>query len=173
LDWTWTMKGARYHEAAHAVAAYYHGWSVIRVIATQEEWRTDYQRPAFGGWSESWRSACVTLAGWFADQRASWGDIRPEPWAEFLCSAMEERQLRDEGEEWLYGDHGQLLDELEEMAAYPHAGTLEECYREVVEDTRELVSGHWRKIEAVADALERSGVLGGPEVVRVIEEEDA
>jgi len=163
------MRGARYHEAAHAVAAYHHGWRINSVIVTDEDWTTNFSHPAFGG-AEYWREACVTLAGWYADQREGWGEIRPETWWEFLRGALEERRLRDEGDEFACGDRDQLLDALEGMAAsYPYA-PREKCYRQVVEDTRELVSEHWSQIEAVARALECSGTLDGAEVVRLIEE---
>jgi hypothetical protein len=58
---------------------------------------------------------------------------------------------------------------VEEMASDPLGG-LEESYRIVVEDARELVHGHWAEIEAVALALEESGGhLDGEEAVRLIE----
>jgi hypothetical protein len=167
MDWAKMMKGARYHEAAHAVAAYHNGYKITGITATDDEWITNYRGSSFGGWAESWRKACVTLAGQLADQRASWGEMRPEPWAEFLAGAEAGR------EEWGIedlSDHGFLLEALEVMAADPLSdGTLEESYRIVVEDTRRLVSEHWGEVEAVASALERTGALDGPEAERIIE----
>ncbi len=84
MDWERSMRGARYHEAGHAVAAYHHGYAVTSVIATDEEWGTNWRRPAFGGPADAWQDACVTLAGQFADHVAAWGEMRPESWEEFL-----------------------------------------------------------------------------------------
>ncbi len=158
-------RGARFHEAGHAVAACYHGMKITGVIATDEEWVTNYRRPVYGGWAEAWREAVITLAGQFADQRASWGEIRPEGFEEFPTDAQVELE-----EEWIAGDHADLLEALEKMASYPYSGGLNESYDTVVEDARGLVHEHWAEIEAVAVALEENGgYLDGEEVVRLME----
>jgi len=87
------------------------------VVATGEEWKTNWRFYDFGGYAEVWRAACVTLAGQFADHVAAWGEMRP-------------------------GDHLDLLGYLEEMAYRDYLGNdgLETCYREVVADTAEQLS---------------------------------
>jgi hypothetical protein len=165
------MRGARYHEAGHAVAAHYHGMKITSVIATDEEWVTNYRRPCHGGWAEAWREAVISLAGQFADQRASWGEIRPESFEAFLADAQGERNEwdveLDEGS--LPGDHLSLLEALEKMSREPLGEGLEKSYYDVVKDARELVCNHWAEIEAVALALEENdGYLDGEEVVRLI-----
>ncbi len=57
MDWDKTMKGALYHEAGHAVTAYYSGYTVTGIIATDEDWITSFRLPNFGGWAELWRAA--------------------------------------------------------------------------------------------------------------------
>ncbi len=169
-DWAKLMRGTRYHEAGHAVAAYLHGYEITRVTVTDEEYMTNYRRLALGGWAESWREACVTMAGQLADQCASWGEMRPRPWAEFLAEAetgLEELVYDEE----MRTDDTDLLLLLREMSADPVGDDLEESYRIVVEETRQLVSEHWTEIEAVACALEEKKILDGPEVVRLIEKE--
>jgi hypothetical protein len=164
------MRGARYHEAGHAVAAYHHGYTVTAVIATDKEWGTNWSRPAFGGPADAWRDACVTLAGQFADHVAAWGEMRPEPWEEFLRDAETVREMVEEdGDEDARDDHLKILEHLEEMASYPPGDSLEACYLWVVEDTRNLVSEHYVEIEAVAQALELSGILDGPAFARTME----
>jgi len=173
MDWEWTMRGARYHEAGHAVAAHHHGYTIKSVMATDEEWGTNWSRPTFGGPTEVWRDACVTLAGQLADHVAAWGEMRPEPWGEFLAEAETMRELvEDYGDEDAREDHVALLEYLEEMASYPPGEGLEACYREVVEDTRRLLLEHWTEVEAVARALEPTGALDGPAFVRVVERAD-
>lgn len=170
MDRASCMRGARYHEGGHAVAAFHHGFTITSVIVTDNTWITNHRRLVMGGWSESWRDACVTLAGQFADQRASWGEVRPESWEEFrheAVSALEEAQY---DEEFARCDHVQLLQHLEEMAADPYGDPLEDSYRMVVEDTLRLISDHWHEIEALARALETHGILDGAEVIRTIEE---
>ena len=169
-DWAEVMRGTRYHEAGHAVAACYHGYSITRVTATDDEWMTNYRRPPFDGWADSWRVACVTMAGQLADQRASWGDMRSEPWAEFLANAEAELELVDEGEDWLRGDHCELLQLLRQMSGDPMGDKIEKSYQIVVEDSGRLVTDHWAEIEAVARGLEQKGTLDGPEVMLIIEQ---
>jgi hypothetical protein len=167
-----SMRGARYHEAGHAVAAYRHGYTITGVQATDEVWRTDYSRPPFGGYADAWREACITLAGQFADHVAAWGEMRPEPWVEFMEHAQNVREMvEDYGEEDARDDHLYILEYLEEMASYPSGGSLEACYRDVVEDTRQLLWDHWSEIEAVVCALEQTGTLDGAEVVQAIKTE--
>ena len=57
------------------------------------------------------------------------------------------------------------------MASYPSGDSLEACYREVVEDTRQLLWDHWSEVEAVVRALEQTGTLNGAEVVQAIKTE--
>jgi hypothetical protein len=75
------MRGTRYHEAGHAIAAYHHGYPITGVRVTDAEcitnYRSRYPSPEFGGWAELWREACITMAGLLADQRAMWGEMRP------------------------------------------------------------------------------------------------
>lgn len=168
MDRASIMRGARYHEAGHAVAAFHNGFTVTSVIVTDNIWIANHRRRVFGGWSESWREACVTLAGQFADQRASWGEIRPESWEAFSCEAESALEMAQDDEEFARCDHVQLLQQLEEMAADLHGDPLEDSYHEVVEDTLRLVSDHWHEIEALARALEQNGTLDGAEVVRTI-----
>jgi hypothetical protein len=169
MDWERTMRGARYHEAGHAVAAHHHGYTVRAVMATDEEWGTNWSRPAFGGPADDWRDACVTLAGQFADHVAAWGEVRPEPWEEFLSDAETVREMVEEyGDEDARDDHLEILEHLEEMASYS-GDSLETCYLEVVQDTRTLISEHWAEIEAVAHALDQTGILDGPTFTRTME----
>jgi hypothetical protein len=171
LEWEKSMKGARYHEAGHAVAAYHNGYTIRSVTATADEWCTNWSRPAFGGPADAWRSACVALAGQLADHVAAWGEMRPEPWEEFLGDAEVARELVEEGDEDARDDHLALLEILEEMASYSSWGdTLEACYREVVEDTRRLLSEYWSEVEAVARALEPTGTLDGMAFERAVQE---
>ncbi len=95
MNWERSMRGARYHEAGHAVAAYHQGWNITSVTATAEEWRTNWRRAAFGGPADAWREACVTLAGQLADDVAvaAWGEMHPEPWEEFLEVAETVREM--------------------------------------------------------------------------------
>jgi hypothetical protein len=168
-DWEEVMRGTRYHEAGHAIAAYYHGYSITRVITTDDEWITYYRRTPGDGWADSWREACVIMAGQLADQRACWGEMRPEPWAKFLAEAETELELVGDGEDWLRGDYSDLLQLLRQMGNDPMGDGPEDSYRIVVEDSQQLVSGHWTEIEAVARALEQKSTLDGPEVVLIIE----
>ena len=168
MDWKRSMRGARYHEAGHAVAAYHHGYTITAVVATDEEWGTNWRRPDLGGPVDAWRDACVTLAGQFADHVAAWGEMRPEPWEEFVGDAETVREMVEYGDEDARDDHLAILEHLEEMASYS-GDSLEACYLEVVEDTRKLVSEHWAEIEAVARALERTGILDGPAFTRTME----
>jgi hypothetical protein len=171
LEWKKSMKGARYHEAGHAVAAYHHGYTIKSVTATADEWCTNWSRPAFGGRADAWRNACVTLAGQLADHVAAWREMRPEPWEVFLADAEVVRELVEEGEEDARDDHLALLEILEEMVAYYSWGdNLEACYRTVVEDTRGLLSEYWSEVEAVARALEPTGTLDGAAFERVVQE---
>jgi hypothetical protein len=126
-------------------------------------------RTRYEGWADSWREACVTMAGLLADQRAMWGEMRPAPWAEFLADAEAELEVVEDGEEWLRGDHTDLLQLLRQMSADWTGREPEESYRIVVEDSRQLVTDHWVEIEAVACALEQKGALDGPEVMLIIE----
>jgi hypothetical protein len=170
--WARAMSGARYHEAGHAVAAYHQGWQVVGVTATDETWYTHYRCPMFGG-SEHWRAACVTLAGWYADMLHGWGEIRIDSWWQFLHEALTERQLADEGDEDALGDSSQLLDHVEAMAQEWPYESRENCYREVVEDTRELVLEYWHEVEAVAKALEeRDGYLDGETLHEMLDGEE-
>jgi hypothetical protein len=168
------MRGTRYHEAGHAVAAYHHGYPITGVTVTDAEWITNYRTPypssELGGWAELWREACITLAGLLADQRAMWGEIRPETWVEFLAKAEAQLELVEEGEDWLRGDHSDLLQILRRMSADRVDRELEESYRIVVEDSRRLVTDHWTQIEAVAYALEQKGNLEGLELTSIIEQ---
>jgi hypothetical protein len=77
------MRGARYHEAGHTVAAHHNGYTINSITATADEWRTYWSRRPYGGPVDAWRDACVTLAGQLADQVVHWGEMRPEPWEEF------------------------------------------------------------------------------------------
>ena len=169
------IRGTRYHEAGHAVASYHHGFSLTRVRVTDAEcitsYRTKHPNSEFRGWTDLWREACVTMAGPLADQRALWGEMRPEPWTEFLAEAEQELESVEDGEEWLRSDHSDLLQLLRRMGGDPtmDAGP-EESYRIVLEDSRALVNEFWAEIEAVARALEEKDTLGGPEVVRSIEQ---
>jgi hypothetical protein len=171
LDWEKAMRGARYHEAGHAVAAYHHGYTIKSVTATADDWSTNWGRPLFGGPAAAWRDACVTLAGQLAEDVAAWGEIRPEPWEEFLGEAEMARELVEDGDEDARDDHLWLLEILEEMVAYHSWGdTLEACYRQVVEDTRRLLSEYWSEVEAVARALEPTGTLDGAGFKRAVQE---
>jgi hypothetical protein len=169
LDWERSMRGARYHEAGHAVAAHHHGYTIESVTATAEEWGTNWRRPTFGGAAEAWREACVTLAGQLADHVAAWEEMRPEPWEEFLENAQAALILVDEGEEDARDDHFDLLRHLEEMASFPPGDSLEVCYGEVVEDTRRLLLEHWPEVESVARALEETGSLDGAAFLQALE----
>jgi hypothetical protein len=159
------MEGARYHEAGHAVAAYYNGFTVTGVTATPEETITNWRCPYPSTWADSWRRACVTMAGQLADQQASWGEIRPESWEEFRQAAEDALEAFDYGDEDALDDHVEILEDLERMSDEPG-----ESYRSVVRDARALVSEHWGEIAAVARGLERTGHLDGPEFVRIMEE---
>jgi hypothetical protein len=110
MDWKQTMRGARYHEAGHAVAAYQHMYTIKGVTATEEEWRADYRVPAYAKMLGD--DADVTLAGSFADMLAMWGEIRPVPWEECL----EVAQMQREGE-LERGDQLDLLETLETRCA--------------------------------------------------------
>jgi hypothetical protein len=164
------MRNTRYHEAGHAVAAYHHGYLITGVTVSYEECKTYFRRPIFEGWADSWREACVTMAGLLADQRAMWGEMRPAPWAEFLADAEAELEVVEDGEEWLRGDHTDLLQLLRQMSADWTGREPEESYRIVVEVSRQLVMDHWTEIKALALALEQKGTLEGPEVIRIIEQ---
>jgi hypothetical protein len=69
------MRNTRYHEAGHAVAAYLHGYLITGVTVSYEECKTYFCRPIFEGWADSWREACVIMAGVLADQRAMFGEM--------------------------------------------------------------------------------------------------
>jgi hypothetical protein len=75
------------------VVAYHHGYPITRVSVTDAEcitnYRTKHPNSVFRGWADLWREACVTMAGPLADQGAMFGEVRPEPWAEFLADAEE------------------------------------------------------------------------------------
>jgi hypothetical protein len=103
------MRVTRYHEAGHAVAAYHHGYLITGVTVSDEVCKTYFRRPIFDGWADSWREACVTMAGSLADQCAMWGEMRPVLWAEFLAEAEAELEVVEDGEDWLRGDHSDLL----------------------------------------------------------------
>ncbi len=163
MDLEKIMEGARHHEAGHAVAAYYNGFAVTGVAATPEETITNWRGPYPSTWTDSWRRACVTMAGQFADQQASWGEIRPESWEEFRDDAEETLEMIEYGEAEP-DDHTGVLEDLERMSDEPG-----ESYRIVVRDARALVSEHWGEIAAVARALERTGHLDGAEFVRIME----
>jgi hypothetical protein len=169
MEWEKSMRGARYHEAGHAVAVYHHGWTIKEVTVTDEVWWTGFQRPLANGYADAWRQACVTMAGQLADERASWGEMRPESWENFRENAEVVRMEVECGDELARDDHLELLEHLEEMASYPGMGSLEDCYREVVEDSRRLVTEHWAEVEALASALERLGTLSGEAAVEIIE----
>jgi hypothetical protein len=81
------------------------------------------------------------------------------------------RELVEDGDEDARDDHLWLLEILEEMVAYHSWGdTLEACYRQVVEDTRRLLSEYWSEVEAVARALEPTGTLDGAGFKRAVQE---
>ena len=165
------MRGARYHEAGHAVAAHHHGYTINSITATDEEWYTYWSRDHYGGPTDAWREACVTLAGQFADDVAYWEEMRPEPWEEFLGEAEAVRELVEYGDEDMRDDHLYLLEHLEEMVPYSSWGdSLEACYRQVVEDARQLLTEYWSEVEAVARALEPTGTLDGAGFLRAVQE---
>jgi ATP-dependent Zn protease len=168
------MRGTRYHEAGHAVAAYHHGYPITGVTVTDAECIVSYRTPnpgsEFYSWVDLWREACITMAGLLADQRAMFGEMRPESWADFLANAEAELEVVEEGEEWLRGDHSDLLQLLQQMSADPKETKREELYRIVVEDSQQLVSDHWTEIEAVARALEQKSTLEGSGVILIIEQ---
>lgn len=169
--WAEEMRGTRYHEAGHAVAAYYHGYTITRVSATDEDWRTSYRRLASGGgWADLWREGCVIMAGLLAEHYAAWGEMGPEPWwAEFLVEAEQQQELVGDDEDWMIGEYSELLQLLQQMNSDRMDPEPEGAYRIVEEDTRRLVTDHWVEIEAVAGALEQKGALDGPEVMLIIE----
>jgi hypothetical protein len=175
--WAEEMRGTRYHEAGHAVAAYYNGYTITRVSATDEDWRTSYRPLASGGgWADLWREGCVIMAGSLAERYAAWGEMRPEPWAEFLVEAEQQQELVIDGEDWMHGEYSDLLQLLQQMSTDRMGPQPEWAYRKpewayrIVEgDSRRLVTDHWVEIEAVAGALERKGALDGPEVMLIIE----
>src|SRR5215212_1248219 len=116
------MRGTRYHEAGHAVAAYHHGFPITSVSVTDAEcitnYRTKYPNSEFRGWADLWREACVTMVGPLADQRAMWGEMRPEPWAEFLAflgdaEMVLEAEVYDD--DLPPDDHSTLLQLLQQM----------------------------------------------------------
>ena len=76
-------------------------------------------------------------AGQLADHVAAWGEMRPEPWEEFVADAEAARELVEQGDEDARDDHLALLEHLEDLS-YSWRISLEACYREVVEDTRRL-----------------------------------
>jgi len=164
------MRGIRYHEAGHAVAAHYHWCELTRVTATYEEARIEYLCSEPGGYFDSWRRACITMAGPLAGQRASWGEMSREPWDIFLWEAEEDQESVEIGFDELRGsDHIDLLQLLYKMGEDPDFGAgPEESYWIVVRDSRRLVTSQWAAIEAVARALEEHDTLDGPEAVRII-----
>jgi hypothetical protein len=164
------MRVTRYHEAGHAVAAYHHGYLITGVTVSDEVCKTYFRRPIFDGWADSWREACVTMAGSLAAQCAMWGEMRPVLWAEFLAEAEAELEVVEDSEDWLRGDRSDLLQLLRQMSSEGMDMDLEGSYRIVEEDSRQLVTDHWVEIEAVAGALEQKGTLEGPEVIRIIEQ---
>ena len=95
---------------------------------------------------------------------------RCAPWAEFLAEAEAELEVVEEGEDWLRGDHSDLLRLLRQMSADWTGREPEESYQIVVEDSQQLVMDHWTEIEALAHALEQKSTLEGPEVIRIIEQ---
>jgi hypothetical protein len=169
------MRGTRYHEAGHDVAAYHHGYLITGVTVTDTEcvatYRSPYPSPEFGGWGELWREACITMAGLLADQRAMWGEMRPEPCANFLADAKEavESEAELHVDDLPPDDHSTLLRLLRQMGDGSMGDDPAKYYRLVVESSGQLVSDHWTEIDAVARALEQNAMLDGPEVVRIIE----
>jgi hypothetical protein len=111
------------------------------------------------------------MAGMLADQRAMFGEVRPEPWADVLAFLGDEEALEAEvyDDDLPPDDHSTLLRLLQQMGDDPVGDDLEESYRIVVEDSRQLVTDHWSEIDAVARALEQNAIIDGPEVVRIIE----
>jgi hypothetical protein len=164
------MRGTRYHEAGHAVAAHYHWYDLTRVIATYEEARIEYLCSEPGGYFDSWRRACITMAGPLAGQRALCGEMSTEPWDIFLWNAEDDLELVEIGFDPLDGsDDSKLLQWLYKMGEDPDFGAEpEESYWIVVRDCRRLVASQWPAIEAVARALEEHDTLDGPEAVRII-----
>jgi hypothetical protein len=109
------------------------------------------------------------MAGLLAEQQAMFGEMRPEPWADFLADAQEALEAEVYDDDLPPDDHSTLLRLLRQMCNDPMGDDPAEYYRIVVEDSRHLVTDHWAEIEAVAHALETKGALDGPEVTLIIE----
>jgi hypothetical protein len=174
LPWkeTWEIDrmASRYREAGHAVIAYREHWYTIKsVTATDEVQLALYGSPFPSTFADFWREASIILSGKFAEHIAVWGEVLPQPWEEFLSDVEPIRE--DEG---LYDDMAniddmQLLEAVEGMyATQLGKDDLEDLYDNLVEETRVMVSEDWSEIEAVACALESTGYLDGPEVVKII-----
>jgi hypothetical protein len=73
------------------------------------------------------------------------------------------------GDEDARDDHLALLEHLEDLST-SWRKSLEVCYREVVKDTRELLSDYWSEVEAVARALEPTGTLDAATFLRAVQE---
>src|SRR5919107_6348410 len=119
-SWVKDIRGARYHEAGHAVAAHYHWCELTRVIATYEKARIEYLCSEPGGYFDSWRRACITMAGPLAGQRALCGEMSTEPWDIFLWNAEDDLELVEIGFDPLDGsDDSKLLQWLYKMGEDP------------------------------------------------------
>jgi hypothetical protein len=141
------------------------------VTATDEVQLALYRCPLPRTHADFWREACIILSGKFAEHMALWGEVRPQPWEEFLSDAELIREDPGAYEDLGNCDDVQLLEALEGMYATQYLGKydLEGLYDQTVEEVRVMVSEDWSEIEAVASALESTGHLDGPEVEEIIE----
>jgi len=161
-----------YHEAAHAVFAYYDDTEIDLVWVSDETgnctiWRADlYERYL------PWEYAQVCLAGAFAAYVATTLE-HPKPESVSLDWLRVNADRVPEGDAWW------ALNVLEDYASrdeFPFEG-IEVAYSTLVEGLGELVEERWDEIEAVAFALHSGwseseqgiGRLEGHEVTQIIE----
>jgi hypothetical protein len=157
---------AAYHEAAHAVVAYYFGWWVNHECVEIDERQYCGLRRYTSDNTEQ-AQVCVNLAGWRAEMRLN--PVRATARSEFdlidsLCDARWDPEEDDDD----IDTFRRLLQE------HPHATDedLFALYRFYGAMTDEILSrpNVWASIERVAHALLQHGKLGHEEVIDLLDD---
>ncbi len=162
---------AAFHEAAHAVLAYWFGWRVnyesVCIMSyglpRVPDGGQDYTGMRCELWAYTLRArACVNAAGWLAETI-----IKPELSVrddDDLSWAINEVRWQDESED--EGDHQSTFRAL--IGTHPDMSDEEliRAFRRYDAETLAILSRPevWQSIQRVADALLTKGRLSGPEV---------